>query len=250
MKKTNTFLMLIILVTFAFSTSAQVNFGIKVGGNLSNIKHDYKDSDYEYATKMKVGFHIGLTSDIPINDMFSFQPGLLFTTKGWSYDLDELFDEFDPVRSVSADGLEIDGYARTSLNYLELPLNVAFKANALQIYAGPYLGIGIGGKHKNDYTVSFMGDSETFKDDYKLKSVFGEVKEGDLEDDEDAFTALDFGLNFGVGYTVGPVLIQAGYSLGLGNINPKYEGMSDTDRSDYKDLNRVITLSVSYFFGE
>ena len=250
MKKSNRFLMLIILAALTIPAGAQINFGVKVGGNLSNIQHNYKDSDYEFATKMKVGFHIGLTSDIAINEMFSFQPGLLFTTKGWSYDLDEILDEFGAARSVNADGFEVDGYARTNLNYIEIPLNVAFKANALQIFAGPHLALGIGGKEKSDYTVSFMGDSETFKDDYKLKAKFGEVKEGDLEDDEDAFTALDFGLNFGVGYTVGPVLIQAGYSLGLANINPKYEGMSDTDRSDYKDSNRVITLSVSYFFGE
>ena len=250
MKKTNTFLMLIILVTFAFSTSAQVNFGIKVGGNLSNIHQNYKDSDYEVPTRMKVGFHIGLTSDIPISEMFSFQPGLLLSTKGYSVDLEELFGDEVPIRSVNADGVEIDGFSRTNVNYLELPLNIAFKANALQIYAGPYVAVGIGGKYKSDFTVSYMGLSDTFKEEVTLKPAFGEVKEGDLEDDEDAFTALDFGLNFGLGYTVGPILIQAGYSLGLGNVNPKYEGMSDTDRSDYKDLNRVITLSVSYFFGE
>lgn len=252
MKKSNRFLMLIALAALTFSASAQINFGIKVGGNLSNVKQDYKDSDYEIATKMKIGFHIGLTSDIPINEMFSFQPGLLFTTKGYNLDLDELFEDFegDIPRSVNADGIEIDGYARTSLNYIEIPLNIAFKANDFQIFAGPYLALGIGGKDKMDFSVSAMGYSEDFKEEIKLKPAFGEVKDEDLGDDESAFSALDYGLNFGLGYNVGPILIQAGYSLGLGNITPKYEGMSDTDRSDYKDLNRVITLSVSYFFGE
>lgn len=252
MKKSNRFLLLIILAALSFSASAQINFGIKVGGNLSNIHHDYKDSDDEIATKMKVGFHIGLISDIPINEMFSFQPGLLFTAKGWNYDLDEIYKDYGEIdpRSVNASGVDIDGYARVNLNYLEIPLNIAFKANALQVYAGPYVALGIGGKEKMDFTVSVNGDSETIKEEWKFKPAFGEVKDADLDEDEDAFTALDYGLNFGLGYKVGPILIQGGYSLGLGNITPKYEGMSDTDRSDYKDSNRVITLSVSYFFGE
>ena len=248
MKKLNKFFALIILASLTFSASAQVNIGIKVGGNLSDIHQDYKDSDWEMPTKMKVGFHIGLTSDIPINDMFSLQPGLLFSVKGCNYDLDELIEDFDiPVK---ADGVEVDGFMRTSLNYIEIPLNLAFKANDLQIFAGPYVAMGISGKHKSDFTVSFMGQSEDSEEEITLKPAFGEVNYDDLGEDEDAFSALDYGLNFGLGYTVGPILIQGGYSLGLGNITPKYEGVSTTDRSDYKDSNRVITLSVSYFFGD
>lgn len=249
MKKLTKFFALIFLACLAFSASAQINYGIKVGGNLSDINQDYKDSDYEIPTKMKVGFHIGLTTDIPVNEMFSFQPGLLFTTKGCNYDLDELIEDEDtPVKATSA--VDVDGYMRTSLNYIEIPLNFAFKANDLQIFAGPYLALGIGGKHKADFTYTIMGYEESEKYEVKLKPAFGEVKPDDLGEDESAFTALDYGLNFGVGYMLGPILILGGYSLGLGNITPKYEGASDTYRSDYKESNRVITLSVSYFFGD
>ena len=252
MKNSNRFLLLIILAAISFSASAQINFGIKVGGNLSDIHQNFKDKDDEAPTKMKVGFHIGLISDIPINEMFSFQPGLLFTAKGWNYDLDEIFADYgnDGPRSINASGIDIDGYARVNLNYLELPLNIAFKANALQVYAGPYLALGIGGKQKLDYTARYDGDTETMKDEWKIKPVFGEIKDGDLEEDEGGFSALDYGFNFGLGYKVGPILIQGGYSLGLGNVTPKYERDTDTDRSDNKVSNRVITLSVSYFFGE
>ena len=249
MKKLNKFFALIILASLTFSAGAQINVGIKVGGNLSNIHQDFKDSDWETPTKMKVGFHLGLTTDIPINDMFSFQPGLLFTTKGCGYDLDDYIEDDDiPVKSTSA--VDVDGYMRTSLNYIEIPLNIAFKANDVQIFAGPYLAVGIGGKNKADYSYSFMGYDETQKYEIKLKPAFGEVDYNDLGEDEDAFTALDYGINFSLGYMVGPILIQGGYSLGLGNITAKYKGDDDNDRSDYKMSNRVITLSVSYFFGE
>ena len=248
MKKLTKFFALIFLSCLAFSAGAQVNFGIKAGGNLSNVHQNFKDSDNEYATKFKPGFHIGITADLSFSDNLSFQPGILFTTKGWGYDLDELFDE-DDFGEVKSAGFDIDGYWRTSLNYIEIPLNFAFKHNDLQIYAGPYVAVGIGGKQKADFTASYMGYSETVKDEMKIKPFFGEVKEGDLKEDEGAFNALDFGLNFGLGYMIGPILVQGGYSLGLANTNPKYEGATDSYRDDYKTSNRVITLSVSYFFG-
>lgn len=248
MKKSNTFFLLIILAALTFSVRAQVTLGVKVGVNLSNIQQDYKDSDMEDVTKIRPGFHLGLTADVPFSDNFSFQPGLLFTTKGCNYDIDDTYEDETP-RGV-AELVTIEGDASTALNYIEIPLHFAYKANDFQIFAGPYLAMGIGGKYKYDYTMSSIFGSMDFKDEMKLKPAFGEVKEDDLGEDEDAFTALDYGLNFGVGYMVGPVLVQAGYSLGLGNINPKYEGWSDADRSDYKDSNRVISLSVSYFFGD
>ncbi len=249
MKKLKIFYVFIILACLTFNASAQINIGIKVGGNLSNIHQDFKDSDWEMPTKMKVGYHLGLTADMPLNDKFSFQPGLLFSNKGCGHDLDEIFGEIPPVKATNEE-IETDGFIRFSLNYIEIPLNIAFKSNDFQIFAGPYLAMGIGGKQKSDYKLSFMGYSETYKEEVKLKPAFGEVKDSDLGDNEDAFSALDYGLNFGLGYMIGPILVQGGYSLGLGNITAKYEGASDTDRSDYKQTNRVITLSVSYFFGD
>lgn len=237
--KLNYFLLFIILVTLTSSAGAQLNFGIKAGANLSNIHQDYKYRTDEFGTKMKVGFHIGLISDMPLNEMLSLQPGILFTSKGWNFDT----DDFNNM-------IEVDGYRRVSLSYLEIPLNVAFKSNAFQVYAGPYLAIGIGGKNKMDYTISFPGKPVTYKDEWKLKPKFGEVKEADLEEGGAWYAGLDYGLNFGLGYTVGSILIQGGYSLGLGNMRPKYEDDSANDRSDHKDSNRVITISVSYLFGK
>jgi hypothetical protein len=247
MKKSNVLLSLLILVAFSFSAKAQVEFGIKAGANFSNISQNFTNSDWEMETNIKPGFHIGATADVPISDNFSFQPGLLYSSKGYSVDIEESIENI-LGESLPA-GASIDGYFRGTFNYIEVPLNFAFKTNDLQIFAGPYVAMGLSGKQKYDFTVSYMGMSSSDKDELKMKPVFGEVKEGDLSDDEDAFTALDYGFNAGVGYKVGPVLIQAGYSLGLGNMTPAYEGDPASERDDYKISNRVITLSVSYFFG-
>lgn len=215
-------------------TQAQVKFGVKAGLNINNISQNLAESDWEAATIMRLAYNVGLTADFGLSDVLSLQSGLMLTSKGFSYDLKEEFDE------------DIDGYFRFCYNYLEVPINFAYKISDFQVYAGPYVAIGIGGKMK--YDVSFDGESES--DEAKLKPAFGEVSDGDLADDEDAYSALDYGLNFGIGYQVGPILINAGYSLGLGNVTPSYEGDDDGDRADYKMSNRVISLSFSYFFGQ
>jgi hypothetical protein len=104
----------------------------------------------------------------------------------------------------------------------------------------------LSGNQKYDYTVTYQGHSESDKGEIKMKPAYEVVNHSN---EEGAFTALDYGFNAGVGYKVGPVLIQAGYSLGLGNMTPAYEGDPASERDDYKISNRVITLSVSYFFG-
>ena len=34
---------------------------------------------------MKPGFHVGLTAEFPLNEMLSFEPAVLLSTKGYKY---------------------------------------------------------------------------------------------------------------------------------------------------------------------
>jgi hypothetical protein len=228
----------LVFVAFAFQTQAQMKFGLKAGINAAGIKQNFNSSQDEYDTNMRLGFHIGATVDYGVSDVLSVQPGLLLSSKGYSSDLKDGLDDDETIK----------GYDRHSFNYLEIPINFAYKMNDLQFYAGPYLAFGIGGKNKWDYTYEWDGDSENYSDEYAYKAILGDVGEGDLGDDEEAYSALDFGLNLGVGYETGPILLNLGYSLGLGNLTPGYEDYDDYDPNDYKISNRVITISASYFF--
>lgn len=241
MKNVVKVLVVVMFAAFAMQAQAQVKFGVKAGVNLNNIAQNFDDSDLESATKMRLAYHVGVVADLGLSEMFSIQPGVLFTSKGYSVDLE------DDLPS----GVEVDGYDRVSLNYVEIPVNAVVKISGLQIYAGPYVGIGIGGKNKWDYTVTTAAGDEDVSDDMKLKAFFGEVGEGDLDDDEGAYRALDYGVNFGLGYGVGPVVISAGYSLGLGNLTPEMDtgDMGDFDPADFKQSNRVITVSAAFFIG-
>jgi hypothetical protein len=221
-----------LLITLTMLAQAQIKFGVKAGMNVNNVSQNFEESDWETKTKMRIAYNIGAIVDFTLIDALSLQSGVIFTSKGFNYDLDDWW----------GDGTE--GYDRAIYNYIEVPFNFAYKIDDLQIFAGPYLAIGIGGKNKWDVTWDGDGD----KDEIKFKPAFGEVKDSDLSEDEDAYNALDYGINFGLGYQIGQILINAGYSLGLGNMTPQYEG--DFDPKDYKVSNRVISLSVSYFFGD
>lgn len=240
MKKLFILLTVLGMTAFSFQGYSQTNFGIKAGLNINNINQDFEESVWEWDTKMKAGFHIGPTVDIALSDQLGLQTGLFYTSKGFSDDLDEKYDS-DLVA-------EVYGYKRTRFNYFEIPVNFAFKIDEFQIFAGPYLAIGVGGKsavninvvYENGSTISIDGVADYIP-------VFGDIDPADLDNDEIAFNALDFGLNFGLGYKVGPMLLNVGYSLGLGNITT---GMKDSelDPADYKMSNRVIKVSVSFFF--
>lgn len=231
-------LLLSISIMICLTIQAQVKFGPKLGLNIANCAFNYKESGDEPDTKMRLAFAIGGVIDYGFSDAFSLQSGLMFSSKGFSYDLDKMGDQT----------FTYDGYERAILNYIEMPIHAVYKIKGFQIYAGPYIAFGISGKYKWDYTYTMNGQEESEKDDMKLKPKMGEVKEGDLDDDEGAYSGLDYGLNFGIGYEIKSILINAGYSLGLGNINPGYEG-SESDKKDYKYSNRVISISAAYLFG-
>ncbi len=232
------------LFTFSLQTQAQIKFGVKAGLNANNIAQNYKDSENEDATKMTIGYNIGLSAIYSLSDALSLQSGLSLSTKGYAFDLKDGLES----------GESVDGYSRISTTYIEIPVHFTYTINEqFSVYAGPYAAFGIGGKWKIDATYSYDGgESDSQKGEIKLKPQFGEMSDSDydaLAEDEEPYNGLDFGLNFGVGYKVNEqILVNLGYSLGLGNQLVKFEG--NDNYGDNKLSNRVITLSVSYFFGE
>lgn len=185
MKKIKNLLFIFLLITLASSSFAQ-SFGIKAGLNLSNMVMKDDDDTYSDDYKILPGFHAGVVAEIPFSDMFSFEPGLILSTKGFKYEESEEYM-----------GETIEAKMKTSLFYLDIPLNlkVNFGTDNMKIYGtfGPYLGMGLSGKYKAE--ASFMGESETETED---------IKWGTSEDDDD-LKRLDFGLGVGAGVQFGPI---------------------------------------------
>ncbi|ALO16413.1 hypothetical protein L21SP5_02790 [Salinivirga cyanobacteriivorans] len=192
-----------IVLAFTMASQAQVSFGVKGGLNLANIYgSDAEDNG------MKIGYQIGGVANLELTDAFSVQPSLLLSNKGATD------TETDMVMS---------------LNYLEIPINAVYSFGEIQVFAGPYVGVGLFGKVKpdegDDIDIEFTQDVTEATEDYPV-------------------TMLDIGLNFGAGYKVMDNLqVQAGYGLGFTNLVPKFDG----EDPEVEIKNSVIQVTVSYF---
>jgi opacity protein-like surface antigen len=200
-------LIVAMMLSASANTFAQV-LGVKAGLNLSNVLAKDDNKTYSDDNKMKPGFHLGVTAEIPFEEMFSFETGLLFTQKGYKYE-------------SSFMGTTYEG--TLNLNYIEIPLNgkVSYDMGSAKIYGllGPYVGFGLSGKYKND--------------DEDSKVDWGS------DEDEDDFKRLDFGLNVGAGVEIDALTVGISYGLGLANISPYSDG-------GYKVNNRVLAISIGY----
>ncbi|QNH63068.1 porin family protein [Hymenobacter sediminicola] len=223
-----------LLVAAAGTAQAQVTIGPRVGLNLANVQTDVEDGD-DFDTKMKIGAQVGVTLNAQFGNV-AFQPSLLFSQKGFKIDETET-ETFNGVTYTAT------SKADAALNYLDIPLNFVYTTggdNGFQIFAGPYVGIGLGGKVKSETSVS--GGGQSFSDDGTSTVQFAN-EEGD-DDDKIYFRTLNAGLNGGLGYKAGPFQVQAGYSLGLTNMLP------DNDYNDDSSLkDRTAHFSLTYFFS-
>lgn len=217
--KTKILSVLIVVLITAFTAQAQdsgMRVGILGGVNLQNLTGEDGGGD-KLENKLSPGFHAGVNLMIPIAPDFNFQPGLLFSTKG-----------------AKAEEGAID--ATVKLSYIELPLNLLYRAQLgegfVMIGFGPYLGYGIGGKVKY----------EGVEIDVKFKN---EVTASD-PDNVAYFKGFDAGANIFVGYEMSSGLfLQLNSQLGLLNISPDYAGETG-DNGTIKNTGFGISLGYRF----
>ena len=146
-------LLTILLGCFALVGFSQARFDVKVGMSMTNVTANDE-------TDMKVGYALGVGMDYAFNENWAFQPGIMFTGKGYKV-----------------------GDVKAKAHYLDIPLLAAYKMPVADdvkfvINAGPYLAFGIGGKNKwDDEGISISTD------------YFG----------DDGAKRFDLGLQYGVG---------------------------------------------------
>jgi hypothetical protein len=208
------YLAVVLSLVTAVAVNAQ-GIGIKAGINLANMVFD---SEWEESFDMRLGFHGGIVFEVGLTDAIFFGSGIIFSQKGTKFSYtDEDFDD----ESYS-------GF--TLINYLEVPINLLYKADLggakLVFEAGPYLGYAINGKEQIDYEDN--GTSFSFSEDIEFGNEEEQVKR------------IDYGLNIGVGLEFSSFKVGAQYGLGLANL------------SNYEDStmkNQVIGVSLGYFVG-
>ncbi|WP_139925845.1 porin family protein [Hymenobacter sp. DG01] len=239
-----TILSVAMLLAGATQAQAQVTIGPRLGLNATKLNFDLEDDGPD--TKYIFGPQVGVTLNAQFGNL-ALQPSILFSPKGTKI---EVIEEGSATSNGETYSIRSEEKATIRLSYLEVPVNLVYSTNGadggFQVFAGPYLGIGLSGNYKaeNNYSASLNGqvvESMSGSADADIKFV-GKASDGD----EPEFRRLDFGLNAGLGYKAGSFQAQLGYGLGLSNLIPKSD---DGDDSDNKIHNRGVQLSVAYFFG-
>jgi len=195
-------LTLICILSISLVTANAQKIGIKAGLSLANAQYEYTESSI--STSNLIGVQVGLIGEMPISNEIYLNSGILFSQKG---------------TKLSILGVEVD----FPINYLEIPLNLAYKYDlgSAKIFAqaGPSLGYGLSAKMKGG------GDEETI----------------DFGTETDQMKRLDFGVNFAAGLEIKVVQFGINYGLGLTNLS---------NDPDELMKNGVLTISIAVLFGK
>ena len=153
----------IFILLFAISGFSQnLQFGVKAGVNFATLSGD--TSGLNFITSI----HGGVLVEVPISELFSVQPELLYSEQG----------------SGGADGEKLE------LGYLNVPVILKYyAAEGFSVEAGPQLGILLSAK--SDFDGQGKEDIKKFVKDIDFGLNFG------------IGYKLESGLNFGARYNIG-----------------------------------------------
>ena len=200
---------LVLIVSTATSLRAQqVRLGPEAGIGFTNMA--FQENGIKQKPSSLKGLRAGFIADVKVNDIVSFQPGLLYAAKGYKT-------------------------SKTAIktNNIEMPLNLQgkflFGPGFFFVGGGPYLGYVLGGK-------TTMGlDGETR--DQKTAIKIGSTAADDLR-------PLDIGMNLNTGYLVkNGIFVRANAGFGLRNLQP--EG-----NTGFSKRNASLSFTIGYLLGK
>ncbi len=259
------FLSLLVPAGLALAAPAQAQTRFSVGPQVGMVGSFSSYSDYNsysnggrpYQTRYLAGFEAGVAGSLALGRL-TLQPALFFTQRGFRIDDDYITFYYHAITSV-----------RQRLNYLSLPLSVAYTFQAtgqgLQVFGGPYVSLLLGGTYA--YHNTYVG--------YRLPPysiegtlpVAGSGKYRDSSNDPSGTDPsgrvpplttyyarrLDAGFQVGLGYRFGNGLVRAGYSLGLTSSGVGSQIDLGPDglyvKEPPKCANQAFQLSLAYLFS-
>lgn len=212
--KTLKCLLIGIISALSFLVSTHVNaqnqnnsrLGIKGGFNVTNlIANDAESSN------IKLGINGGVFLRVAITDLFSFQPELIYTMKGGKLE----YNNF------------VNGTAKLSLNYLEVPLLAVINITEnINLQGGIYLA------SLSDVRVKNKGDIGSYNFEEELN--------------KNNFKSFDYGLACGIGGDFDKLSVGIRYDYGLRSIGDKQTIGGQTYRfPDARNSAFLIYLGLS-----
>jgi len=167
---------LIAAAIVCMSASAQVQFGGKVGFDLTN----FWGSDVEHG--MKPSYQVGLMMEYKMSPKFAIAPEVVFASQGGKYKaLDLNFFNLDIEKTVTF-----------NTNYINIPVMLKYYVTpSFSVDLGPQLGVNVYSK----YSIEGVDDAIDVKDNTKT---------------------VDFGVGLGGTYNLtNNAFVQARYTMGM-----------------------------------
>ena len=215
------------LLSGSMTATAQLSIGVQAGAVFSRPNSSYEIDATLPITVEATGmtrYSAGLVADMPIGEGgFRLMPELNYVSKAGR-------GSTQIGISLPTGPAQIGIDITSTINYLELPFNVAYSApvgdHFFVIGAGPYVAMGLNGK-----TVAKFSDDIGISDQEEpivFGSVGNEVKR------------WDYGANLMAGFIHrSGLMLKGNYSLGMQNL-------SNDGNPEFK--NRYFGLSIVYFF--
>ena len=170
------FFVLIAAAIVSMSAMAQVQFGAKVGFDMTN----FWGEDVEHG--MKPSYQAGLVMEYKFNPHFAIAPEVVFASQGGKFKAIEM----------NLFGLDVSKNVTFNTNYINVPVMLKYYVSpAFSIDFGPQVGFNV----------------------YSKVSVEGYDKAYDLKDNT---KGVDFGLGLGGTYNLTEnAFVQARYTMGM-----------------------------------
>lgn len=204
------------LMAASLSASAQksgIEWGLKGGLNLSDIQVKSAES-----MGQKLGYHLGLTMDVPLSRKVYFMSGIEYTRKGAK-----------TKSNVTSGSL--------NAHYLQIPLHLGMKLpmkgdTKFVIHAGPYVACAT--------SAQIVVKNEAIQTEIDMLEL-------------GAFKRFDAGIGGGIGMEFGDISVGLGIDLGLTEVDKS----NVTDPNDtttpiqitkvgMKNINGFLTLGVRF----
>ena len=204
--------LLIALTIFGLTQANAQNFGFKGGYNYSSFNGDVAKDN---TLKGLSGFYVGALLELPLGDVISLQPEVIYSRQGAAWEQKNILGEFKKD---------------LKLDYLNIPVMAKVNLGPLFLQGGVQFGFLVG-KPEVSYTRGAQRVTEKV--------------------DKDAYASFDFGVGAGLGVNLSQhFFVEARYTHSLTNaLDPNNNSLKNADISDDNNFkNAVLSLGLGVKF--
>lgn len=204
--------LLITLTIFGLTQANAQNFGFKGGYNYSSFNGDVAKDN---TLKGLSGFYVGALLELPLGDVLSLQPEVIYSRQGAAWERKNILGEFKKD---------------LKLDYLNIPVMAKVNLGPLFLQGGVQFGFLVG-KPEVSYTRGAQRVTEKV--------------------DKDAYASFDFGVGAGLGVNLSQhFFVEARYTHSLTNaLDPNNNSLKNAHISDDNNFkNAVLSLGLGVKF--